>query len=127
MDAYDNKDVSRRIYDVRLTAPYSLKQLAFMRHKRMSLGMHLFNDKLVVLGGETFNSALDSVLLYDLVKNESKELAPLPYPVSEMATVSWGDNILIIGGAEGYRSTGPFQAGTSRSHQHWGGGGGVVM
>ena len=35
---------------------------------------------------------------YDVKKNECKQLAPLPYAVSEMATVRWGDNIVVIGG-----------------------------
>ena len=99
MNDYDNGDVSKRIYDVSLIPPYSLQELDLMRHKRMSLAMHLFNDKLVIVGGENYYTALDSVLLYDLVRNKSKELAPLPYPVGEMATVLWRENILIFGGA----------------------------
>ena len=109
VDDNDAYDISKRINDVSLTPPYSLKRLTYMRYKRMSLRIHLFDDKLVVVGGETFYNALDSVLLYDLVKNESKELAPLPYPVSEMASVSWGENILIIGGA-GYWQAYPTRA-----------------
>ena len=96
---HDAYDITKRIYDVSFTPPYNLKQLTRMRHKRMSPGVHLFDDKLVVVGGETYYEALNSVLMYDVVRNESKELAPLPYSVSEMASVSWGDNILIVGGA----------------------------
>ena len=47
--------------------------------------------------------ALTSVVLYDIIKSECKELAPLPSPVSEMATVKWGDDnviIIIMGGAD---------------------------
>ena len=81
VDDNDVDDISKRINDVSLTPPYSLKRLTYMCYKRMSLRIHLFDDKLlVVVGGETFYKALDSVLLYDLVKNEFKELAPLPYP-----------------------------------------------
>ena len=29
-----------------------------------------------------------------------KQLAPLPYEVSLMATVRWGDNVVVIGGAD---------------------------
>jgi N-acetylneuraminic acid mutarotase len=32
--------------------------------------------------------------------NACKQLAPLPYEVSKMATVRWGDNIVIVGGAD---------------------------
>jgi hypothetical protein len=39
--------------------------------------------------------------LYDITKNECRELAPLPDPVSEMATVKWGDdNVIIVGGVD---------------------------
>ena len=49
---------------------------------------------------EDWKSALSSVLLYDIKKNECKQFAPLPYEVSKMATVRWGDNIVIVGGAD---------------------------
>ena len=46
-------------------------------------------------------SALRSVVMYDITKNECRELAPLPYPVHEMATVKWGDDsVMIMGGAD---------------------------
>jgi N-acetylneuraminic acid mutarotase len=39
--------------------------------------------------------------LYDITKNKCKELAALPYPVSEMVTVKWGDDsVIIAGGAD---------------------------
>ena len=31
---------------------------------------------------------------------ECKQLAPLPYEVSQMATVRWGDNVVVIGGID---------------------------
>ena len=41
-----------------------------------------------------------SAVIYDINKNECKEMAPLPFAVSEMATVRWGDNVIVIGGAD---------------------------
>ena len=39
--------------------------------------------------------------MYDIIENQFQELAPLPYPVHEMATVRWGDDKLItMGGAD---------------------------
>jgi hypothetical protein len=39
--------------------------------------------------------------MYDITKNECQELAALPYPVYEMATVKWDDdNVMIMGGAD---------------------------
>ena len=111
VDDEDVYNISKRIYDVSLTPPYSFETLTYMRHKRMSSSVHLFDDdKLVVLGGETFYEALDSVLLYDLVRKELKELAPLPYCVSEMASISWDDNILIVGGAGHWSAFNPRRA-----------------
>ncbi len=50
---------------------------------------------------EGHDSALRSVVMYDITKNECQELAPLPYSVFEMATVKWGDdNVMIMGGAD---------------------------
>jgi hypothetical protein len=43
---------------------------------------------------------LSGVVLYDIKKNECKQLAPLPYEVSEMATVRCGGNIVVIGGVD---------------------------
>ena len=33
-----------------------------------------------------------------------KQLAPLPYEVSKMATVRWGDNIVVVGSADKHGS-----------------------
>ena len=64
----------------------------------------LFGDKILVFGGRKVSwicEALMSVVMYDISKNEFQKLAPLPYPVSQMATVKWGeDNVMIMGGAD---------------------------
>ncbi len=39
--------------------------------------------------------------MYDIKKNKCEELAPLPYPVLNMATVKWADNVIVIGGGGG--------------------------
>ena len=37
----------------------------------------------------------------NITKNKFQELAPLPYPVHQMATVKWDDdNVMIMGGAD---------------------------
>jgi N-acetylneuraminic acid mutarotase len=38
------------------------------------------------------------VVLYNVTKNEWKQLKPLPYEVSIMATVRWENNIVVLGG-----------------------------
>ena len=61
---------------------------------------------MIVGGKETIsnNAVLQTVVIYDITKNECKELAPLPYPVSIMATVKWGDDHVVIMGGEGTTS-----------------------
>jgi hypothetical protein len=64
----------------------------------------LFDDKIVIVAGAqgmNHGTNLKSVVLYDITKNECQKLAPLPYSVSEMATVKWGDdNVIVAGGVD---------------------------
>ena len=95
---------SDSITEISLVPPYTSKLLATMPQARYLHGVAMFGDKILILGGKLiyFSSTnLGSVLLYDITKNECKELAALPYPVSEMATVKWGDDsVIIVGGAD---------------------------
>ena len=63
----------------------------------------IFDDSLLILGGSAtgdYKDSLSSVVLYDIKNNVCKQLAPLPYEVSLMATVRWGDNVVVIGGTD---------------------------
>jgi N-acetylneuraminic acid mutarotase len=74
-----------------------------MPDPRRDHSTQLFDDNLLIVGGritDRHHDTLSSVVLYDIKKNECKQLAPLPYEVSLMATVRWGDNIVVIGGAD---------------------------
>ena len=93
--------VSDRIYEVLLVPPYTVKTLSTMPEPRHGHGMEIFYDSLLIVGGSTSRTSKDdlsSVVLFDIKKKECKQLAPLPYEVSDMATVRWGDNIVVIGG-----------------------------
>ena len=95
--------ISDCIHDVQLVPPYTVKTLSRMPEPRQLHSTQLFDDNLLIVGGRAAGSCQDklsSVVLYDIKKNECKQLAPLPYEVSEMATVRWGDNIVVIGGAD---------------------------
>ena len=95
--------VSDCIHEVQLVPPYTVKTLSRMPEPRQCHGMEIFDDNLLIVGGRTTGFSRDnlsSVVLYDIKKNECKQLAPLPYEVSEMATVRWGDNIVVIGGVD---------------------------
>jgi hypothetical protein len=89
------------IHEVQLVPPYTVKTLSRMPEPRRGHSTQLFDDNLLIVGGRTtgnYRDNLSSVVLYDIKKNECKQLAPLPYEVSQMATVRWGDNIVVIGG-----------------------------
>ena len=95
--------VSDCIHKVQLVPPYTVKTLPRMPEPRRGHSTQLFYDNLLIVGGNTtarYQDNLSSVVLYDIKKNECKQLAPLPYEVSKMATVRWGDNIVVIGGAD---------------------------
>ena len=91
------------IHEVQLVPPYTVKTLSRMPESRQEHGTQLFDDNLLIVGGSTtgrYRDSLSSVVVYDIKKNECKQLAPLPYEVSLMATVRWGDNIIVTGGRD---------------------------
>ena len=91
------------IHEVQLVPPYNVKTLSRMPEPRQSHNSEIFDDSLLIAGGRRTGDRkdnLNSVVLYDIRKNECKQLAPLPYEVSKMATVIWGDNIVVIGGID---------------------------
>ena len=95
--------ISDCIYDVQLVPPYTVKTLSRMTEPRQNHCTEIFDDRLFIVGGQTTAScedSLNSVVLYDIKKNECKQLTPLPYEVSDMATVKWGDNIVVISGID---------------------------
>ena len=88
------------ITEISLVPPYTSKLLATMPEERYHPDVAIFGDKIFIVGGVS-KSVSRSVIMYDITKNEFQELAPLPYPVCEMATVKWGDeNFMIMGGAD---------------------------
>ena len=89
------------ISEVTLAPPYATKLLATMPQTRFRHCVAMFGDKMLILGGLVdwlYRTSLASVMLYDITKNEFQELAPLPYPVFEMAMVKWDDDSAIIAG-----------------------------
>ncbi|XP_028411701.1 uncharacterized protein LOC114534458 [Dendronephthya gigantea] len=98
---YESSD---RITEISLAAPYTIKVLSTMPQGRYLHGAALFGDKILIVGGReniSHKSIPRNVLMCDIIKNECQELAPLPYPVSQMATVKWSeDNVIIMGGVD---------------------------
>ena len=95
---------SDSIIEISLDPPYNSKLLAVLPETRWYHGVALFGNKILILGGKVdwhSDRNLVSVLLYDITKNECQELAPLPYPVSDMATVKLDDdNVILAGGCD---------------------------
>ena len=90
---------SGMISELQLTSPVSMKKLCQMPDPRSRHGAETFEDKVLILGGEDRNSRpLNSVLEFDVKKNECKEMPPLPHPVTKMATVRLRDQVVVLGG-----------------------------
>ena len=100
---YDGNSTSDKIYEVQVVLPYTGKTLSRMPEPRRNHCTEIFDDSLLIVGGRKSGFCRDnlsSVVLYDIKNNVYKQLAPLPYEVSLMATVRWGDNVVVIGGAD---------------------------
>ena len=91
------------IHDVKLVPPYVVETLSRMTEPRRNHRTEIFGDNLLIVGGTTtgrYQDNLSSVVLYDIKKNECKQLSSLPYEVSQMAMVRWEDNVVVIGGID---------------------------
>ena len=74
-----------------------------MPTQRCFHGTQVFGNIIFIFGGRSsaeHSGCLASVISFDHKEEKTKQLASLPYPVSEMATVRWGDNVILIGGAD---------------------------
>ena len=91
------------IHEVQLKPPYTVKLVSKMPEPRVHHSTVLCDDSILIVGGKKSwdcEDNLSSVLSYDIKKNECQQLPALPYPVSQMATVKWAENVVIIGGAD---------------------------
>ena len=98
----DGDNVSDGIYEIKINPPYTSKLLTQMPEPRCNHGCHIIDNQVVVVGGRTSNflrDAKNTVYAYDLNNNECKTLPPLPFAISDMATVSYKGNVILIGGA----------------------------
>ena len=99
----DQRVFSECIHEVQLQPPYTVKLLSKMPEPRAYHNTVLCDDSILIIGGKKTldcRDSLSSVLSYDIKKNECQQLPALPYAVSEMATVKWAENVVIIGGAD---------------------------
>ena len=99
----EGDNVSDGIYEISLNPPYTTKLLAQMPEPRCYHGCQIIDNQVVVVGGRTstyFKDTKNTVYAYDLNNNECKTLPPLPSPITDMATVSYKGNVVLIGGGD---------------------------
>ena len=99
----DQRANSDCIHEVELKPPYTVKLLSKMPERRSGHNTVLCDDSILIAGGTktgNYRDSLNSVLSYDIKNNECQQLPELPYPLSKMATVKWGENVVIIGGSD---------------------------
>ena len=99
----DQRDYSDCIHEVELKPPYTVKLLPKMPEPRVYHSTVLSDDSILIVARTKtgdYKDNLSSVLSYDIKNNKCQQLPELPYPVSEMATVKLGENVVIIGGTD---------------------------
>jgi N-acetylneuraminic acid mutarotase len=100
---FDEENISSDIiYEIQPHFPFNTKVLAKLPSPRPmeGCGVVVRNDKILIFGGgESWDKATAKVTMYDITKNQFKELAPLPYVVCNMATVKYGENVILVGGS----------------------------
>ena len=95
---HDQRRRSDMISELQLTSPCTMKKLCQMPEPRGCHGAEIFEDKVMILGGESDQGHLNTVLEFDVNKNECKKMPPLPHPLSDMATVCWRNQVVVLGG-----------------------------
>ena len=96
----DGGKVLDGIYEISLNPPHNAKLLTQMPEPRCVHGCAIVDNQVIVAGGTTTTHLKDTkntVYVYDLNNNECKTLPPLPLHFSAMATVSYKDNVILIG------------------------------
>jgi hypothetical protein len=99
---WNENKTSDAIYELSLAPPYTVKLLARMPQPRRNHRAEVVNGKLFILGGSTAatKDAIDSVVVYDFIKNEIQPCASLSKPVSRMSTVTRGNMVIVVGGLD---------------------------
>jgi hypothetical protein len=85
------------IYELLLVPPYSSQLLCRMKKERTCHGVEIFNDKVLIAGGQ---GAETDVEIFDITRNECIEMPPLPSPLWLMTTVRRDETMLLVGGKD---------------------------
>ncbi|XP_046842081.1 kelch-like protein 5 [Xenia sp. Carnegie-2017] len=98
------KEISDMISEVQITGStsYVLKELCHMPEPRFCHAAEVVDDKVLIFGGERKrDDLLNSVLEFDPRTRTFKEMPSLPHPLTDMATVQWRDQVVLLGGYDG--------------------------
>mgnify|MGYP002803963225 FL=1 len=102
---WETDEISNEIHELALDKPYTPTLMTTMPQPSHGHTAEIVNDKLFILGGVTTSNdnddndnVLDSVVMYDFIAKEFTTFPSLPNPVYNMATVTWGNKIIVIGG-----------------------------
>ena len=95
---YDEHERSNQVSELQLASPCAMKELCQMPEPRGYHGAEVVEDKVLILGGYSSGGSTDSVLEFDPTKNKCNEMPKLPFALSEMATVRWRDEVVVLGG-----------------------------
>ena len=91
------------IWEFQPRSPFPMIDLCHMPEQRECHRAEVFEDKVFIIGGQksiNYIDALDSVLEFDLNKLMIKVMPRLPYPLTQMATVRWRDQVVVLGGRD---------------------------
>ena len=72
-----------------------------MPEPRCSHGCNIIDNQVVIVGGASskyFKDAKNTVDVHDITKKCKIQLPALPFSVSQMATDSYNDDVILIGG-----------------------------
>ena len=100
---HSGNGISKAIYEVPLASPDASMLLTNMKQQRRNHGAEIVNDKLFIIGGRETGldkDAMNSVVAYDFNTNTFTTCRSLPKAVCKMATVTWRNTIIIIGGKD---------------------------
>ncbi|XP_046856527.1 uncharacterized protein LOC124449629 isoform X2 [Xenia sp. Carnegie-2017] len=100
----ESEGTSDLIREIKITGEttYDLKELCHMPEPRYGHGAVVVDDKVLIFGGWGKDSkVLSSVLEFDPRTLTCKEMPPLPHPLTDMATVQWRDQVVLLGGYDG--------------------------
>jgi hypothetical protein len=88
-------------YSILLHPPYTIELKCRMSQPICFHGLQAFKESLFIFAGTqngNIDTTVNTVLLYNTVNDEIKEMQPLPFAICDVATVRWNDNVIIIGG-----------------------------